>query len=133
MMAHPIPNALEITRRLYSGLLGSDGLSEWRTTAEWDWVEFPNGEALHAPLWTFSEDEDGCHADGFVACRRGGRLWIPGLGARLSAPRCKQCCRAVGIPEGVGSPKNDDALRPFIEARLQEIAELTAEFAGGNS
>lgn len=101
-------------------------LSEWRTTAEWDWVEFAHGEMLHAPMRIFSEDSDGCHADGFVFCRRGGRLWIPGLGARLEAPRCKRCCKLTGTPQGFGSPKNDEALRPLVEARLKDLVRAEA-------
>jgi hypothetical protein len=45
-------------------------------------------------------------------------LFIPGpfsrggLGGGL--PRCQGCCRALGMPGGKGSPKNDDACRAVL-------------------
>lgn len=54
-----------------------------------------------------------------LACGRTASLvMIPGLGARLAAPRCAGCCRATGLPYGTGSPKNDDACRRLLGARV---------------
>jgi hypothetical protein len=35
---------------------------------------------------------------------------MPGIFSRMGAPRCKRCCKAVGIPAGNGAPYNDDDL-----------------------
>lgn len=40
---------------------------------------------------------------------------IPGLFTRMGALRCEGCCRATGMPQGKGSPKNDDACRQLLE------------------
>lgn len=50
-----------------------------------------------------------------LACgRTATRLAVPGMFSRLSLPRCAQCCRALGGPEGNGSPKNDDRWRALL-------------------
>ena len=45
-------------------------------------------------------------------------LRIPGIFSRGGfgggLPRCKGCCRALGGPEGNGSPKNDDRWRKIL-------------------
>lgn len=33
---------------------------------------------------------------------------LPGLMARMHAPRCKHCCKLLGIPAGKGTPNNSD-------------------------
>src|ERR1700691_2566748 len=35
---------------------------------------------------------------------------MPGVMSRMGAPRCPQCCEAVGIPAGYGAPYNDEKL-----------------------
>jgi hypothetical protein len=47
-----------------------------------------------------------------------GWLSIPGLFSRMGKERCKHCCRMTGMPQGTGSPKNDDACRPLVEQRI---------------
>ena len=47
---------------------------------------------------------------GTTACGLSGRLSMPGIFSRIGAPRCKKCCRKVGIPDGNGAPYNDEAL-----------------------
>jgi hypothetical protein len=50
-----------------------------------------------------------------LACGRVAEgLWIPGMFTRMGAERCKGCCRALGYPQGKGSPKNDDACRVLL-------------------
>jgi len=43
---------------------------------------------------------------------------IPGVFSRGGfgggLPRCKRCCKATGLPEGNGSPKNDDECRRIL-------------------
>lgn len=34
---------------------------------------------------------------------------LPGFFSRMGAPRCKRCCRMLGIPEGNGAPSNETA------------------------
>lgn len=46
------------------------------------------------------------------ACGRKMRLQIPGLGARLSAPRCERCCASLGIEGGNGTPANEAPRSP---------------------
>jgi hypothetical protein len=48
--------------------------------------------------------------EGITACGLSGRLGMPGLFSRMDAPRCKRCCKKVGIPYGNGAPFNDKSL-----------------------
>lgn len=41
-------------------------------------------------------------------------LTVPGIFTRQLARRCAACCRALGYPKGIGSPKNDDACRALL-------------------
>jgi hypothetical protein len=96
---------------------------EWRELAEWDWVVFDTGRKLHAVKTIDHEDDDGCWARGTSVCGRVQTFWVPGLLTRMGAQRCQMCCRRTGMPQGVGSPKNDDACRPLVEKRLAELAK----------
>lgn len=50
-----------------------------------------------------------------LSCGRlAGGVQIPGVFTRMGADRCKGCCRATGMPEGKGSPKNDKACRAIL-------------------
>lgn len=50
-----------------------------------------------------------------LACgRTAAAAFIPGMFTRMGAQRCTGCCRATGMPEGKGSPKNDDACRVIL-------------------
>jgi hypothetical protein len=74
-------------------------------------------EQLHAPCPatnTEFDDWDGDPADGETACGIKALLTIPGLSSPMSDPRCPACCQATGMPEGNGSPKNDDACRVIL-------------------
>jgi hypothetical protein len=97
-------------------------MSEWRTIAEWDWVEFTRGSVLHAPASVkyLSRFRRGA-ADGMTECGREGRMFIPPLGARFSTRRCRVCCMRTGMPMGDGSPKNSDGCREIVEARLAAL------------
>lgn len=92
-----------------------------RVVAEWDWTRTRAGQRLHAPLVWDDPAEDMYVSDGVTACRVSGELWIPGVLSRLGMPRCRRCCRLVGMPTGNGSPKNDDACRPLVERRLRSL------------
>lgn len=88
---------------------------------EWDWVETWHGRVLHHAAEVHDEFEFDFDHNGEVTTTCGRRLWagIPGLFSRMGAPRCKRCCAKLGWPQGEGSPKNDDALRPLVEAKLR--------------
>lgn len=86
-------------------------------TARWSWVmSWRAGEVLHALAVTAHVNSGGVQAMGITACGRKGVWGLPGIFSRMDLPRCKQCSRALGWPHGVGSPKNDPALRPLVEA-----------------
>jgi hypothetical protein len=103
-----------------------DRAAEVRELGEWDWwyTGTPRCAVLHAADVTYDPGFD-VGGDGITACGRRLRLWIPGLFSRMGLPRCIRCCDARGYPRGSGSPKNDNACRPLVEARLK-AARLSA-------
>lgn len=114
----------------YGGPRDRNALEEFAT---WDWLITPGGSTLHA-LRAF---DDPAEANalwggwGRTACgRHDVWLMIPGYGDRMAMPRCLQCCRAKGWPPGKGSPKNDQALRPLVEAELGRPLDVWEEAAG---
>lgn len=94
-------------------------VSDFLELVEWDWCQLPRGGMLHA-MRSFDGDDDWVPVGGpgVTACGIRGRLGIPGLFSRLGATRCYRCCSALGYPFGAGSPKNDDACRLLVEARI---------------
>lgn len=82
--------------------------------ADFDWVCSHGGDVIHAPGRETDDDEwwDGGRENFPTACGRTLK-WasIPGLFTRMGSKRCDRCCDALGYPRGVGSPKNDDAIR----------------------
>jgi len=88
-----------------------------------DWLVAGCGRRLHAVR---DEDWTGEHRDHMeehwgvgcpvrLACgRTAASVWIPGMFTRMGAERCQGCCRALGYPAGVGSPKNDQACRAIL-------------------
>ncbi len=93
--------------------------SEFLDLIEWTWCQTANGLLLHA-VHSFDGDDDlfPIGGTGVTVCGVKARLDIPGLLSGLGAPRCRKCCRLLGWPDGDGSPKNDDALRPLAEQRM---------------
>lgn len=91
--------------------------NESRHVAEWDWVITGNGLKLHAPK-VYHDPDYHAFAEGVTECGIETDLHIPGMFTRAGAPRCIHCCRIVGMPEGNGSPKNDDACRPIVRLRV---------------
>ena len=58
-----------------------------------------------------------------MACGRTAKsLHIPGIFTRMGAMRCVGCCRATGMPQGKGSPKNDDECRALLGMPTREAA-----------
>lgn len=46
---------------------------------------------------------------GLAACGLGSKWFAPTLGALAVLPRCKSCCKRLGIPPGDGIPSDDEA------------------------
>jgi hypothetical protein len=71
-------------------------------------------------LWAGTDDDtvtaivDDGQASARLACGRLGNCWVPGVGDRMGADRCPSCCDALGLPHGVGSPKNDLTCRALL-------------------
>lgn len=83
------------------------------------WVMLPSWKVIHAARsiedYIDSTDDDWwTGGPGVTVCGHGGHLAIPGLFTRLGRKRCDHCCRALGIPPGVGHPKNDDGCRAIL-------------------
>lgn len=68
------------------------------------------GERLHfvgsVTEWT-QEMVDGGGLHLRAACGLRAQMALPGVLARLGRPRCKRCCKAIGITQGNGCPAND--------------------------
>lgn len=57
-------------------------------------------------------DDGGTVLDVRLTCgQRAKTVTIPGLFTRVGARRCSRCCARLGYPRGVGSPKNEQAIR----------------------
>lgn len=104
-------------------------MDEGQLLVEWDWVYGrPRFRLLHHV--TRPSDADPGDADWPVAgydCPTACGLvlraaCIPGIFSRMDTPRCTGCCRALGYPRGDGSPRNDPACRPLVQARLGVMA-----------
>ncbi|GAF89653.1 unnamed protein product, partial [marine sediment metagenome] len=52
---------------------------------------------------------------GETSCQRVGEWFIPGIFSRMGMSRCRQCCKALGAPNGTGSPKNDPEMKAWME------------------
>lgn len=97
-----------------------------REIAEYDWVIFWGSEhtVLHAPAKFVDPDYHAFDDNGSTECGRFGRISIPGIFTRAEARRCKRCCLATGMPDGVGSPKNGtDVCRSVMHARWAKFMD----------
>ena len=52
------------------------------------------------------EPEDMINGPGVAVCGARGHFMVPGLLSRMGRPRCRHCCRLLGIPAGDGAPYN---------------------------
>lgn len=93
--------------------------------AEWDWLyapprykilhHFPLTPEQAAELWYDMPTVTSTCGKVTQAPR------IPGWFSRMSLKRCSRCCDLLGYPRGKQSPKNDDACRPLVKARLKTL------------
>lgn len=113
-----------MSRDAYDGPYGGYSATEMRELFICDWAYGSRGEKLHH-VAEMGEPLDSVGAHGVSACGRRGRWYLPGFLGRLCLERCSQCCRALGLPNGTGSPKNDEALRPWMDAELKRDRERT--------
>lgn len=77
-----------------------------------DWVLTGSDECLHASTGHHYGAE--FDAIGVTVCGIQGLLQIPVVSERMENRRCQKCCADTGIPEGIGSPKNDEACRSAL-------------------
>jgi hypothetical protein len=89
--------------------------------ADYDWIYTISGNHLHHPQLTEEQHVECADWGGLydepvtLDCGRSvTTIMIPGFFSRGSAPRCSACCKATGLPEGKGSPKNDDRCRTIL-------------------
>jgi hypothetical protein len=102
-------------------------VSEAQEIVDYDWLIPSRGERLHHV--TLPDDvtdlDDIAFAGGPLTAACGRRLkWavIPGVFTRMGAMRCTGCCRARHLPQGKGSPKNDDDCRRLLGLEPSRIA-----------
>jgi hypothetical protein len=84
---------------------------EWR----WRWMQFPNQtDVLHRVKEFLKKDEDWVGVvEALTVCDlTAERLVMPGIFSRMGAPRCKNCCKKLKIPDGDGAPFNQKIEEP---------------------
>lgn len=108
-------------------MTAADDPDDFISWARVDWLVTRRWKFLHAvpdDAWTGEHRDDMAHmwqvaTPVRLACGQVARaLFIPGAFSRGGfgggLPRCTGCCRALGMPTGTGSPKNDDACREIL-------------------
>ena len=100
-----------------------ESAGEFMRIARVDWLVSKSWRKLHAVRnadWTDENRADmamewGVSSPVRLACgRTAAGVWIPGMFTRMGAERCSGCCRALGYPQGKGSPKNSDEIRALL-------------------
>lgn len=78
------------------------------------WVKTEKGRKIHCVPDVI--DEEGRWPDPFLEdpgaeatalCGKASKFYAPGIFTRLHAQRCYECCDALGIPPGFGTPLNE--------------------------
>jgi len=94
-------------------------------TPDFDWLVTASYTRLHHATLTRQQAKQ-CEHDGGIyddpvkldCGYTASTVHIPGVFSRggfgTGLPRCKRCCKATGLPEGNGSPKNDDECRRIL-------------------
>jgi hypothetical protein len=101
----------------------AEKVAEIRDLFEWDWAYTLRGERLHhlKSLSDPLEAYDARRGPAVSTCGVPGIFAVPGLLSRMGMQRCAHCCDRLGIARGLGSPNNDQALRPWVEARIADF------------
>lgn len=73
------------------------------------WYHLGDGRLIHR-VSEIDEPEDEPRGPGVAVCGRRGFLSMPGIFSRMGAARCRDCCRALGLPPGEGAPYNDKTM-----------------------
>lgn len=66
------------------------------------WLVLPQWRVLHRVAQITWDDSDKIAGVGKTVCGRSGLLQTPGVLSRLGLPRCRQCCRILGLRQGNG-------------------------------
>lgn len=91
--------------------------------ARTSWLAAKNGRRLHAVgdgTWTAAHRRDMAelwlvsHPVRLACGQLAELVMIAGPFSRMNWPRCAGCCRATGMPRGVGAPVNDRACRVIL-------------------
>jgi hypothetical protein len=91
------------------------GRCDWYVTKTWNLLHYAQPEDISEERHADIAAEWAIPGPVRLACgRTAACLWIPGIFTRMGAMRCTGCCRAMGLPEGKGSPKNDAACRAIL-------------------
>ena len=75
----------------------------------WRWLVTPAWLRLHRVVGYVERDDDEMMgvSDAVTACGlRRPFLRMPGMLSRMMLPRCKHCCRKLGVVDGAGAPYN---------------------------
>lgn len=70
------------------------------------WLVLPSWNRLHRVSSINWYDDERLVGEGETLCGWYNVLQIPGVMSRLGLPRCKHCCRIMGIESGDGNPYN---------------------------
>jgi hypothetical protein len=68
----------------------------------------PSWRVLHRVASGVVEEDDFVGVrKGVTVCGQRGTLQMPGIFSRMGRPRCKRCCKRLGVPPGNGAPYNE--------------------------
>lgn len=86
---------------------------QWMCFGKWNVLHYIEEiEDWDDDYWELHEAQFEGERHWTAACGITNKIWAaPGIFSRMGRPRCKNCCRAIGITEGVGCPINDDTAR----------------------
>lgn len=83
--------------------------------SHWRWMTVGGGATLHR-IRCFRRQEEiqfvGLENIRTVCGLSSNRVTMPGVFSRLQAPRCKTCCKRLGITYGEGCPYNEGIEEP---------------------
>jgi hypothetical protein len=107
---------------------------DWVVGAAWNRLHALAGDLTEVQRRSLEDYEVQCPGPIRFACGRVGAFAsIPGIFSRMGKPRCQGCCRVTGLPQGIGSPKNDDACRTLLGLACRTLLGLPRQRGGGSS